>query len=162
MDAETWAEDVAAERASHRAEEVAELLAEQAETTRPPSSIRQGAERAQSDLGVVAVNLTAWEGSGWAVSADERQRAGERALSQLADVIESLTDWRDALAQGLAAFDVRVVEPAADDDQDDAGPIHSYTGRGANRCGEMDDDTATMIWADVTCPACRALLPKEA
>jgi hypothetical protein len=39
-------------------------------------------------------------------------------------------------------------------------PVHSYAGLGSVRCGARDV-AASMIWADVTCAACRALLAAQ-
>jgi hypothetical protein len=50
------------------------------------------------------------------------------------------------------------VQSAEQDEDEAGGPVHSYVGLGANRCGAQDSDTATMIRADVTCPACLELL----
>jgi hypothetical protein len=101
----------------------------------PPTSIRTGIQLAETDLGSVVTNLSIWEGRGdWSTFREKaRQESGARALAQLGDVIEALTDWRDALSTALPAF-----APAAEDDQADAeavaltaeGPYRRHDDRG--------------------------------
>ncbi len=81
----------------------------------PPTSIRTGIRRAETDLASVVTNLSVWEGrGGLATCGQARQECGARALAQLGDVIEALTDWRDALSSALVAFAPRAEDVQAD------------------------------------------------
>lgn len=66
------------------------------------------------------------------------------------DCVEHLPDGR-LLRDAERDADER---QAAQEAEGRADLVHLYTDSGANRCGAEQDDTATVILANVTCPVC--------
>lgn len=126
-----------------------------------PTEIHRGIERADVDLRSVAFHASVWEGrEGWADHpVDARRRHGVTALEEIGAVIDALGDLRIALH---AAVRAEAATSDADDGQaaeDGERLVHSYAPPEyvLARCGGQDG-IASILSANVTCPACRALL----